>query len=868
MLTLQNQDLITGLNAKFANNRIVFWHDPDQRFVDAINDLKLDNVTLLDMRGVSQLATKKRIEYDEPEQKFLLYFTHDAPARELDWLLDIRLYSTEFHADYAAITLNTLGIPQLGLREHIQRRKAFFSTKRTQSLKSWITEQETEDSLDKKMLAIAVDAKSFKTEDILFSLISQYVGLQKNDSSQLENTQAILKRLDLENVLWAILSQEMGYQTEQPALDNLILKLFCTDLSAQGDPHQREWLENNILNTAAGCASALAFMVSWRADRRYKDQYDYCAQWMQEALRPEEHYFQSSPYILHGCETTESIEQTIIRALVTQLQEESTTLDREAFKALISERQTTYWCQTRPEYRAIYDALRQAELLLNMRNRYIDGFHYPDSSAFWNAYCEDLFHFDQSYRLFNEYAATVHSKGAMILKSLDDYIEGLYSVWYLAELSRSWNKVLETENRMQDWRFTGITLQRNFYKDVVRPQFTNPQVKRVFVIISDALRYEVAEELGRLINQEKRFSAELRSQTGVLPSYTQLGMAALLPHQQLSYQQENKGVVYADGCSTSGMPNRDAILQKAKGMAVKADELLNWNNQEGRDKIRDAEVVYIWHNTIDAIGDTAATEEKIFEACRTAINELTDLVARVINRLHATRIIVTADHGFLFQQQPLSLQDKTKLQIKPENTIETNKRFIIGHQLPNDEFCWKGKLAETAGASDDSEFLLPKGVQRFHFVGGARFVHGGAMLQEICVPVLQIKALQKAAADKQPQRRPVDVVARDPVIKLVNNIDKVSFIQTHPVDDLYTPRTLNIYITDEANNVVSAKEAVCFDSDNDAMDKRVRDVMLKLIGASFDRKKTYMLIMQDAQTETGYLKYPVTIDLAFQDDFF
>lgn len=50
---------------------------------------------------------------------------HDVPPKEFDWLLDIRLYSTEFHADFAAITLNTLGIPQLGLREHIQRRKAF-----------------------------------------------------------------------------------------------------------------------------------------------------------------------------------------------------------------------------------------------------------------------------------------------------------------------------------------------------------------------------------------------------------------------------------------------------------------------------------------------------------------------------------------------------------------------------------------------------------------------------------------------------------------------------------------------------------------------------------------------------------------------
>lgn len=867
-MTLQNQEFIAGLKAKFAEHRIVFWHDPDKRFLEELDNLELENVTLLDMTDQSQLAVKKRIEIDEPEQQFLLWFPHDAPPKEFDWLLDIRLYSTEFHADFAAITLNTLGIPQLGLREHIQRRKAFFSTKRLSALKGLVTEQENEASLDKKMVAVIAGVKTAKTEEILFSLITQYVNQQKDDDSDLENTLAMLKRHDLEGVLWDILNQEMGYQAEHPTLENLILKLFCTDLSAQADPQKREWLEKNVLATPSSRASALAFMVTWRADRRYKEAYDYCAQQMQDALRPEDQYRLSSPYDLHECETTLSIEQTIIHALVTQLLEESTTLDREAFKKLLSERQSKYWCQTRQEYCAIYDALRQAERLLNLRNRHIDGFHYQDSATFWKAYCEELFRFDQAYRLFNEYALLVHSKGAMILKSLDDYIEALYSNWYLAELSRSWNKVLETENRMQEWRIAGVPRQQNFYNEVVKPQFNNPQIKRVFVIISDALRYEVAEELGNQINTEKRFTAELRSQLGVLPSYTQLGMAALLPHDEICYQPGSGDIVYADGLSTSGTPNRDTILKKYKGMAVKSDDLLKWKNQQGRDLIRDYEVVYIWHNTIDAMGDSASTEEKTFEACRNAVVELKDLVTRVINRLHGTRIIVTADHGFLFQQQPLSGQDKTTLQIKPDNTIKNHKRFIIGHQLPADDFCWKGKVADTAGVSDNSEFLIPKGIQRFHFSGGARFVHGGAMLQEVCVPVLQVKALQKTAAEKQPQRRPVDIVKHHPLIKLVNNIDKVSLLQTHPVGELYEPRTLNIFIVDNANNVVSGKERICFDSDNNTMEKRVRDVTLKLIGANFNRRNEYWLILEDAQTETGYQKYPVIIDLAFQDDFF
>ena len=48
-------------------------------------------------------------------------------------------------------------------------------------------------------------------------------------------------------------------------------------------------------------------------------------------------------------------------------------------------------------------------------------------------------------------------------------------------------------------------------------------------------------------------------------------------------------------------------------------------------------------------------------------------------------------------------------------------------------------LAGTQGGEGSLDFLVPKGAGRFHFVGGARFVHGSAMPQEVVVPVLVIK---------------------------------------------------------------------------------------------------------------------------------
>jgi hypothetical protein len=205
--------------------------------------------------------------------------------------------------------------------------------------------------------------------------------------------------------------------------------------------------------------------------------------------------------------------------------------------------------------------------------------------------------------------------------------------------------------------------------------------------------------------------------------------------------------------------------------------------------------------------------------------------------------------------------------MKPNDVIEAKKRYIVGDNLPSDDAYWKGKVANTAGASSETEFMVPKGAQRFHFVGGAKFVHGGAMLQEICIPVVYIKELKKDQAAKHEKQKVGVVVSRLP-IKLVNNIDKIKFIQTDPVGENFIPRQLDVYIVDTDGNVISSRETLNFDSSSQVMDERTREARLKLIGSQFDRHAAYTLVLEECETQTRYQQYSVTIDLAIQDDFF
>ncbi|RLA17484.1 MAG: BREX-1 system phosphatase PglZ type A, partial [Gammaproteobacteria bacterium] len=786
---------------------------------------------------------------------------------ERDWLLDIRLYSEQFFADASSMLLNELGIPKMALRGHIRQRESFFTNKqRLAALKRFVTEDETEASLDRKMMAVITKADSASLSDVVFQLVKSYSGalLSGNDDVELISQ---CDKFGLLTSFWQELESQFSYESTKPSIEDFVLKLFCTELWSQIDADDRDWLLNNVLKTGSGRATALAFMSGWRDSRSFAESHDVISKIIGQQLEVDSRCKSYHAVQIMECDTFEVVEQAIIRGLVGDLLDPGHKLDRLQFERVVSRRLVSHWCLSRKEYAAIYEALRNAEQLFYLRQQFVDGFHYDSAKAMYEAYSNELYLFDQSYRLFNEHVASVLSKGADILRQLDEEVENLYTHWYLYELGLAWDRLVESEQLIANWKIEGVPQQHQFYEAQIISRLRRKQTKRIFVIISDALRYEVAQELTISINGEKRFRAEIETQLGVLPSYTQLGMAALLPHKTLSYEKEQGSTVYADGQSTQGLENRNTILEKITGMAVSSKELMSWSNQEGRDKVRNAKVVYIYHDTIDAIGDKLSTEEKTFEACRTAIEELTDLVGRVINRLNGSRVLLTADHGFLFQQKALTKADKTVLPIKPVGSIEAKKRYIIGEALRADESCWKGYIADTANGSGDTEFLVPKGAQRFHFIGGARFIHGGAMLQEICVPIIAISAL-RGEKMAQHEKQPVGVVVKTQPIKIVNNIDKISFIQTEPVGERHIARQLDIFIIDSAGKEVSSRETLNFDSHSSSMDERSRDVRLKLIGSQFDRHAGYNLVLENTTTQTRYNQYAVTIDLAFQDDFF
>ena len=238
------------------------------------------------------------------------------------------------------------------------------------------------------------------------------------------------------------------------------------------------------------------------------------------------------------------------------------------------------------------------------------------------------------------------------------------------------------------WNAAPIPLQKNFFDDWVQP-FLNKDNK-VCVIISDALRYEIGDELLSRIRQEDRYDASLSPALSMLPSYTQLGMAALLPNKELMLADNDSGTVLVDGLSSQGTANRIKILCQAisqRATAVKAEEMMALNKEDSRALVRNHDVIYIYHNRIDATGDKRESEDRVFEAVEETLLELIRLIKKLTGA-NVNNMLVTSDHGFIYQNRAIEESDFISGQWSVISDQQQNSSELIPRPLPLATIIW------------------------------------------------------------------------------------------------------------------------------------------------------------------------------------
>lgn len=737
------------LERRFEAHRVVFWHDVQGQYASDLDSLALPGVTTVRVAN-DEYAIKNRVLHDRPDDKFLVYRSGTVPADIGNWLYDLELAYGVFTADRTSLVSQDLGLTAEGIDEVVQAHEKFFNaSKRVQSLKALLTPEDDAARLSAKMSAVVLNQREHSLLEITRTLLSESAKGQRAKWDALADH-------GLDDFYWRGVASIYGYESATPSIDDFVLWIF------------RRAMESFKADRPGGFQNIQLDFASFRNDRRSQDALSTLAKRASSDLNYKASIEEASFRDLVSVDLFEETDRKIIIDLARAVTEQTVTAREVA--EVVRARQSSVWIDG---YRQLYTAIGAAAELLSELSS-IDF----TMSSFDNAlerYSNDWFRIDQLYRQFTFAHRTF--EGPHPLDPLREQVEKRYTNKFVYELGNAWQQKVDEADR---WASSALRSQRSFYRDYVEGLVRDD--KKAVVIISDALRYEVAHELASRIRQEDRFDADLDAVLGVLPSYTQLGMAALLPHQTLSHSADGK-IVLADGRPTNGTGPRGKILETVGGSAIQAEDFKALSPEERRELFRSNRVLYVYHDVIDATGDKQGTERRVFEAVEQALGALVDLVKKAANA-NATNIFVTADHGFLFQDEALPEQFFLSTKPQGDNILVTNRRYVLGHGLKVD-------LAFTTFSSvqleldSDIEVQIPKSIHRLKLAGGgSRFVHGGATLQEIVVPVLSINKKRKS------DTRLVNVEVLPESDKITTGQLVVKLFQSEAASDKVQPRTL------------------------------------------------------------------------------
>jgi uncharacterized protein (TIGR02687 family) len=734
----------------FDSRRVVFWHDPEGQYAADLESLDLPGVQTIRVAN-DEFAVKNRLLHNESNGKFLVYRSGQVPVGIGDWLLDLELAYGVFTADRTALVAQDLGLVSKGTDEVVKAHEKFFNaTKRVQNLKALLNPEDDAARLRAKISAVVLGQREHSLLEITRTLLTENAkgGHAKYDA---------LADYGLDDFYWQGVARIYGYESSTSSIDDLVLWIF-----------QRA-IEGFKSDRAGGLQNIQLDFASLRNDRRSQDAMATLAKRAASDLDYKAKIEDADFRDLIGVDLFEETDQKIISDLAKAVVEQTVT-PREVAE-VVRARQSSVWVD---KYRQLYTAIASAsELLGELASLNLTMQSFDDGLE---RYRREWFRIDQLYRQFTH--AYRNFDGPHPLAPVREQVEKRYTNKYVYELGNAWQQQVD---QVEKWRSTALRSQTAFYARYVAPLVRDGDKKAV-VIISDAMRYEVADELGSLIRQEDRFDATLEAVLGVLPSYTQLGMAALLPHSTLKHSVDAKSVL-ADNKPTNNTTFRCKILEAVGGSAIQAEDFKALNAEERRELYKANRVLYVYHDRIDATGDKPGTERQVFEAVDDTLRDIVDLVKKLASA-NATNIFITADHGFLFQDDALANQFFLSTKPQGDDLKYVNKRFVLGNGLKVDD-AFATFEASRLGLDSELEVQIPKSIHRLRLAGsGSRFVHGGATLQEIVVPVLAVNKKRKS------DTRLVNAEVWPESDKITTGQVVVRLFQTEPVSDKVQPRTL------------------------------------------------------------------------------
>lgn len=863
---MDSEKVIQDLNQRFAQplpefykRRIIFWCDEEREFEDKLDEIVLNDAMLVVLTGANYFAMKKLLGVEDTTGNYVVYcpLSYDKP--EDDWLLDIRLYSEEYRADLISNWMDEMGLPQtVALRKQVKEYRKFF---KASVRRERIVKQKNTPSVPRQ-LDMAVMGALAGIVDVTPNAIIKKVLCAGLDA---ETNSLYCDFIDYgaDKAFWDMVQKGTGYVSDVPDLLHLTAHILLTSATRT---MQSEYLSRwkNFLSEAHQ-AYCYDFVSDWLHGTDAEQLREIVIR-IEEELKLPEQFMKLEVADLVNTEIFPCIHELILIKLMTEIAD--SIIDVNIIKETVEKRRTCVWYE---EVKDFYEGILQVANMQDFFKEHTIGFHSAQAVKVWKEYTTEYYKMDTFYRLFHKsYGKSLkiyHAKLHDLFSHVMEKAEGLYKNWFLGQLGENWSKVCAEEMERYG-KILEVPQQVDFYKSKVKNADN-----RVFVIISDALRYEVAAELADQLRRETKSQVDLSSMQGIFPTITKFGMAALLPHEKLSTELRGDNIkVLADGQLTESN-YRDKILKSVRedSVAIRYADLVSAKRPERSEWVRSKNVIYIYHDTIDEASHISDT--MVFPACDDAITELKNLVRIIVNDFGGTNIMVTADHGFLYTHSLLIEDDKVDKTGFKNRIVEYGRRYAIMMKDSKPEYLQYVKFLD---GDTDYEAYAPKENVRIKMNGeGLNYVHGGISLQEMCVPLIEYHYLRNQSKEYQRNKdvydtKPVEVSLLSATHKISNMIFALNFYQKEAVGDNRAATVYQVYFTDSNGKQISDVQKIIADKTSENGQERTFRCSFNLKSLKYDNKKIYYLMIAN---ERGEIKareeFQIDIALAVDDfDFF
>lgn len=857
--------VIQELNRRFAaplpefyQRRIIFWYDEDRDFEEKVQngEIELADAKLIALDETNNFEVKKLLTHDDRTSNFCVYCPVTYPD-EKNWLLPVQLYSEEFRADLVSIWLEEMGIENTAnLRKTVKNYRSFFKTKAHRTKVANLNQKVTAPvQLYKAVIAVLCGVK-----DTGPNLLIRTVLRAGTDQEQNSIYQSLVK-YGADTVFWQMVAQVTGYREKTPDLGRLSCHILMTAATRTMRMDNLIGLDGFI--SIPHQSYCYDFMSEWMHSDETQELYN-IARETEDELRLSARFSQLPIEELVSTEIFPCIDECILKKLMTDIIDHTINVD--VITQTVEQRRTMLWYErVQNFYEGVLEVSHMQQFYLN----HAAGFHTVEPHKVWKEYTTDYYKMDTCYRLFHvAFGESLNSSNPLLddlFKHVADSVEGLYANWYLDNLGSDWANAA-ADNLKDYGRIMEVPQQKDFYRNRVKNADT-----RVFVLISDAMRYEVAVTLANELRQETQANVKMESCEGIFPTVTKFGMAALLPHNDLTAELRPNGVigVLADGKSTEA-GDRDGILKKANpsSVALQYKNIIKMKRADRSALVKGMDVVYIYHNRIDETSHTDETE--VFNSCQDAIAELKNMVRIIVNEFSGTRIFITSDHGFIYTYKPLTEDTKVDKTTSSEDDIEVDRRYLITKKGAKPEYLLPVKFLD--GTQFDA--FAPIGNTRIKKKGGGlNFVHGGISLQEMVVPIIDYHYMRTDSAGYQRNKKkydtkPVSLSLLSASHKISNMIFSLNFYQKEAVCANGEAATYLLYFTDAEGRQVSDTQRVIADKTSDDNQDRTFRVSFNLKSMKYSSNETYYLVIADESGLQLPQREEFSIDIAFAvDDF-